>query len=72
MKLFKKSFIFYMAYTDKMYAGSMSELRQYNIFTNKSKIIIDFNDWYIKNIQEINEGKINNFTVTTNIKIINL
>ena len=72
MKLFKKSFIFYMAYTDKMYAGSMSELRQYYIFTKKSKIIIDFNDWYIKNIKEINEGKINNFTVTTNIKIINL
>lgn len=61
-----------MAYTDKMYAGSMSELRQYYIFTKKSKIIIDFNDWYIKNIKEINEGKINNFTVTTNIKIINL
>lgn len=72
MKLFKKSFIFYMAYTDKMCAGSMSELRQYYIFTKKSKIIIDFNDWYIKNIKEINEGKINNFTVTTNIKIINL
>ena len=72
MKPFRKSFIFYMSYKDKMNAGSMSELHQYSIFTNKSKIITDFNDWYIKNVKEMNKGKINNFTVTTDIKIINL
>lgn len=72
MTLFKKSFIFYMAYESKSNKGSQSEFHEYNIFTYKSKIIKDFNDWYIKSIKELNEGKINNFTVTTNIKIINL
>lgn len=72
MKLFKKRVIFYMTYKDKHTSGHKSKFCEYSIFTNKNKIITDFNNWILDTIIKRDEFKIDNYTITENIKIIGL
>ena len=72
MRLFKKHVIFYMNYKDKHTSGHRSKFCEYSIFTNKNKIIKDFNDWVFDTISERDKYNINNYTITTNLKILGL
>lgn len=72
MKLFKKRVIFYMTYKDKYNSEHGYKFCEYSIFTNRKKIITDFNDWIVDIINKKNKFKRDDYAVIENIKIIGL
>jgi hypothetical protein len=72
MKLFKKEIIFFMTVEDSHFKSNAIEIKNYYLFTKKSKIINDFYFWVTDSMTTINENRTNNYARTESIKIIGL
>ncbi len=63
----KKKVMFYMSYKGETRQGHHASIKEYSIFTRKSKIVNDLFNWQTEKQKEATES-----IITLNIKIIGL
>lgn len=68
----KKKIIFHLSYEGLKNKGNRSTLKEYSIFTRKSKILNDFFNWTISQKEEIKEETFETAIVIESINILGL